>query len=149
MPARITVTMMTTIAQTRTSISSLVSSRLSLLLYNLFLQNRRYQVIGALLSKQTLRALTFCVLEVIRVLAWIAITITAPNKKKNKQPPHFSQPSSNCFLNSITLLSIFFALASSVLKSIKRNPPKVKNITRTNIKTMLPTIAATYLRCAA
>jgi hypothetical protein len=78
MPARMTVTIRTTEAQTRTSISSWVRSRFGWNLGgldNLFLQYRCYEVIGTILGEQAIRTLTALGRKVLRVLAKVSISV--------------------------------------------------------------------------
>ena len=79
MPAKITVTIRTTKAQTLTSISSCVRSRLTWnlwgLLDNLFLQYRCYEVIGTVLGELAVRTLTLFGREVLRILAKISVAV--------------------------------------------------------------------------
>jgi hypothetical protein len=81
MPAKITVTIRTTKAQTLTSISSWVRSRLTWnlwgLLDNLFLQYRCYEVIRTVLGELAVWALATLGREVLWVLAIIPIAVIA------------------------------------------------------------------------
>ena len=82
MPAKITVTIRTTKAQTLTSISSCVRSRLTWnlggwLLDNLFLQYRCYEVIGTVLGELAVRTLTLFGRKVFRILAKISVAVIA------------------------------------------------------------------------
>jgi hypothetical protein len=50
-----------------------------------FLQDRGYQVFRALLGKQALRLLTIRCMEVIGVLARIAVNVFASSQQQNKK----------------------------------------------------------------
>ena len=79
--AKMSVTMMTTNARTRTSISSalrralLLDRSLSRISFNFFLQDRGYKILGASLRKLAGGVLTLFVFEVRRVLAMVAVAV--------------------------------------------------------------------------
>lgn len=86
MPARITVTIPTTNAQTLTSISAGVSGvGLGLLLLNFLLQDRGNQVLRTGLREQTSRLLTFRQVELVRVLAGVSVSVLASNQYQHSQ----------------------------------------------------------------
>ena len=116
-PARMTVTIRTTAAQTLTSISSCVRSRWSWnllgLLDNVLLQYRCYKIIGTILCKQAIWALTAFCREMFRVLAIISISVvTCIQKQQNYtyQVLHFWSFSSCLSLrnSAISFLSCAF-----------------------------------------
>jgi hypothetical protein len=76
----IKVTTMTTKPQTRTSNSSVVRFGFWLDVIDFLLQDRGYQVFRALLGKQALRFLTIRCVEVVGVLARIAVNVFASSK---------------------------------------------------------------------
>jgi hypothetical protein len=81
-PARMIVTIRTTQAQTRISISSWLRSRLIWNLWwldNVFLQYRCYEVIRTILGELAVRALATLGREVLWVLAKIPIAVFATN----------------------------------------------------------------------
>jgi hypothetical protein len=75
---RISVTVITTNPQTLTSNSSVVRF-FGLDVINFFLQDRGYQVFRALLGKQTFGFLALFRMEVVRVLALVAIAVFTSN----------------------------------------------------------------------
>jgi len=86
--AKMSVTMMTTNARTRTSISSalrralLLDRSLSRISFNFLLQDRGYKILGASLRKLAGGVLTLFVFEVRRVLACVAVTIVKTSSKQ-------------------------------------------------------------------
>jgi hypothetical protein len=86
-PAKISVIITTTKAHTLTSKASAdIGCFVSLLwLINLLLQNRGHQILRALLREQALGLLAVGLVEVVRVLALVAVGVLTPSQSHQRQ----------------------------------------------------------------
>jgi len=116
MPARITVTIPTTNAQTLTSISAGVSGvGLGLLLLNFLLQDGGNQVLRTGLREQTSRLLTFRQVELVRVLAGVSVSVLASNQYQHSQ----QQESHGHWISLPTILAFRISFTSRSCFSFK------------------------------